>query len=95
MNPKEFVHNTAYSVKLPYKAGLSLKTFCLMSIKSDGEIQRNKHFEPKKKDGFFHIFDQNKISRVRLLSLHGGSPEVTLIVSLTTFRNIQSATNCS
>ena len=94
MNPKEFVHNTAYSVKLPYKAGLSLKTFCLMPIKSDGEIQRNKHFEPKK-DGFFHIFDQNKISRVPLLSLHGGSPEVTLIVSLTTFRNIQSATNCS
>ena len=24
MNPKEFVHNTAYSVQLPYIAGLSL-----------------------------------------------------------------------
>ena len=24
MNPKGFVHNTAYSVQLPYKAGLSL-----------------------------------------------------------------------
>ena len=24
MNPKEFVHNTAYSVQLLYKAGLSL-----------------------------------------------------------------------
>ena len=51
MKPKEACHNTAYSVKLPYKAGLSLKTFCLMPIKSDGEIQRNKHFEPKKKMG--------------------------------------------
>ena len=25
MNPKEFVHNTAYSVQLPYIAGLSLQ----------------------------------------------------------------------
>ena len=25
MNPKEFVHNTAYSVQLPYIAGQSLK----------------------------------------------------------------------
>ena len=26
MNPKEFVHNTAYSVQLPYIAGLPLKS---------------------------------------------------------------------
>ena len=27
MNPKEFVHNTAYSVQLPYIAGLSTANY--------------------------------------------------------------------
>jgi len=29
MNPNEFVHNTAYSVQLPYIAGLSLNIFVI------------------------------------------------------------------
>ena len=31
MNPKEFVHNTAYSIQLPYIAGMSL--YLLYNIK--------------------------------------------------------------
>ena len=35
-------------------------------IKSNGEYRRNKHFSSKKNDVIFHIFNQNKISRVPL-----------------------------
>ena len=38
MNPKEFFHNTAYSVQLPYKPGLSLKKIqiCFKFFMLDG-----------------------------------------------------------
>ena len=45
MNPKEFVHNTAYSVQLPYIAGHSLlKTlFCKRTILSNNAVNNYIH----------------------------------------------------
>ena len=41
MNPKEVFHNTAYSVQLPYIAGLSLKRKCIICYLIKPEVQQH------------------------------------------------------